>query len=72
MAATDTPLFGFRLVSPDGDTLGTVESAIPRWQTGDTVTTDGVRYRVRSAIPLEVIAEFVDDPLNGVLEVEPL
>jgi hypothetical protein len=72
MAATDTPHFGFRLVSPDGDTLGTVESAVPRWQTGDTVTAGGVRYRVRSVIPIEVIAQFVDEPLNGVLEVEPL
>jgi hypothetical protein len=31
-----------------------------------------VRYRVVSVIPLERIAGFVAEPLNGVLEVEPL
>ena len=62
----------FRLVSPEGDTLGSVESAVD-WQPGDTVTaTDHVQYRVRSVIPLERIAQFVDEPLNAVLEVEPL
>ena len=63
----------FRLVSAGGDTLGSLESAVPDWQAGDTVAVaDDVQYRVRSVIPLERIAEFVDDPLHGVLEVEPL
>jgi hypothetical protein len=42
------------------------------WQAGDTVIGHGnTRYRVVSVIPLERIAEFVDEPLNGVLTVEP-
>ena len=43
----------FRLVSAGGDTLGSLESAVPDWQAGDTVAV-------------------ADDPLHGVLEVEPL
>ena len=63
----------FRLVSAEGDTLGSLELAVPDRQPGDTVTAaDDVQYRVRSVIPLERIAEFVDEPLYGVLEVEPL
>ena len=62
----------FRLVSVEGETLGSLESAVD-WQPGDNVTaTDDVQYRVRSVIPLERIAEFVDEPSNSVLEVEPL
>jgi hypothetical protein len=30
-----------------------------------------IRYRVVSVIPDALAAEFVDEPLNGVLEVEP-
>ena len=72
MAATDIPRFGFRLVSSDGDTVGTVDSAVSRWQAGDIVIVDGDHYQVRSVIQLERMAEFVDEPLYGVLEVEPL
>jgi len=32
----------------------------------------GRRYRFTAVVPLGRIAEFVDDPENGVLEVEPL
>jgi hypothetical protein len=64
--------FTFRLVSPCGDTLGSIESAEPRFAPGDTVVLDGVGYWVRSVIPLERMAEFVDAPMNGLLEVEPL
>jgi hypothetical protein len=31
-----------------------------------------VRYRITAVIPLPLIEEFVERPLNGVLEVEPL
>jgi len=65
--------FKFELLSSDGDNLGSFESAVPNWQPGDTVIAAGnVHYRVVSVIPLERISEFVDEPLNGVLEVEPL
>jgi hypothetical protein len=39
---------------------------------GRAVVLDGVGYWVRSVIPLERIAEFIDAPANGLLEVEPL
>ena len=65
--------FNFELVSSDGDNLGGFETAVPNWETGDTVIAAGnVHYRVVSVIPLDRIAEFVDEPLNGVLEVEPV
>jgi hypothetical protein len=31
-----------------------------------------VHYRVTAVVPVERVAEFVDAPTNGVLEVEPL
>ena len=46
---------------------------VPDWSAGDTVIAAGnVHYRVVSVIPVELAAEFVDGPLNGVLEVEPV
>jgi hypothetical protein len=59
-------------VSPCGDTLGSIESADPHYEPGDTVVLNGTGYWVRSVIPLERIAEFIDAPANGLLEVEPL
>jgi hypothetical protein len=65
--------FKFAATSRDGDIFETFESAVPNWNVGDTVRLDGNRpVRVTATIPLERIAEFVDEPLNGVLEVEPL
>jgi hypothetical protein len=72
MAATDGPPFGFRLVSGDGGTLGTIDSVDPNFQPGDLIVLDGVGYWVRSVIPMERIAEFIDAPAHGLLEVEPL
>jgi hypothetical protein len=65
--------FKFELVSRDGDSIGSFESAEQNWQPGDDLLAHGnVRYRVVSVVPLERIAEFVDEPMNGVLEVEPI
>ena len=36
------------------------------------IAAGNVHWRVISVIPVELAAEFVDGPLNGVLEVEPL
>jgi hypothetical protein len=48
-------------------------TAAPNWQTGDTLIASGnVRYRVVSVIPAEKVAEFVDGPNVGIIEVEPL
>ena len=65
--------FKFELVSSGGDSLGSVETTELNWRAGDTLIAHGnVHYRIVSVIPLARIAEYVDDPLNGVLEVEPL
>jgi hypothetical protein len=64
--------FTFGLVSPCGDTLGSIETSDRNRQPGDTVVLDGAGYWVRSVIPLERIAEFMDEPTNGLLKVEPL
>ena len=65
--------FKFAVVSRDGDVFETFESAVPNWDIGDTVILDpNHRYRVTATLPVERMAEFVDEPLYGVLEVEPL
>lgn len=43
------------------------------WQPGDELRAAGnVRYRVTAVIPIERVAEFIDRPLVGILEVESL
>jgi hypothetical protein len=65
--------FRFELVSPAGASVGSFETAVPDWNTGDIVfISPQEQYRVISVVPLTQIAEFVDDPISGVLEVEPL
>jgi hypothetical protein len=63
--------FTFRLV-PCGDTLGSIETFGQTWEPGDELHTNGLGYRVTAVISLERMAEFVDGPVYGVLEVEPL
>lgn len=61
--------FKFEFRTVDGDEAGSFETAVPNWQTGDTLIASGnVRYRVTAVLPLGRIAEFVDRPLNRVLE----
>jgi hypothetical protein len=57
----------------DGEVFESFESAVPNWDVGDPVILAGNRhFRVRATIPVERVAEFVDGPVCGVLEVEPL
>jgi hypothetical protein len=72
MAAPGKSAFGFQLITPCGDALGTIESDDQQFQPGDTVVLDGIGYWVRSVIPVERVAEFIDAPPYGVLEVEPI
>jgi hypothetical protein len=52
---------------------GPFETAVPNWQTGDTLIAAGnVWWRVVSVIPAEKVAEFIDGPNVGIIEVEPL
>lgn len=65
--------FKFELKTVDGDDAGSFETAVPNWQTGDTLIAGGnIEYRVVSVIPPELVAEFVDGAAVGVIEVEPL
>ena len=65
--------FKFAVVSRDGDVFETFESAVPNWDVDDTVILAGNRhFRVTATVPVERMAEFVDEPLYGLLEVEPL
>ena len=62
--------FRFQPVA-DGEVLGGFETAVPNWSAGDELIAAGnVHYRVVSVILAALAAEFVDGPLNGVLEVE--
>jgi hypothetical protein len=64
--------FRFAVVSRDGDVFETFEGSRPDWGVGDQVILAGNRqFRVTATIPVERVAEFVDEPLYGVLEVEP-
>jgi hypothetical protein len=52
----------FAVVSPGGDVFETFESAVPDWNVGDPVILAGNRhFRVTATIPVERMAEFVDD-----------
>ena len=65
--------FKFAVVSRDGDIFETFEASRPDWGVGDQVILAGNRpFRVTATIPVERMAEFVDAPVYGVLEVEPL
>jgi hypothetical protein len=56
----------------DGDDAGEAEFGYQP-QAGDEVRIDGNRLvRVRAVVPVEKVAEFVDRPRYGLLEVEPV
>jgi hypothetical protein len=57
-------------VSRDGEILGSFQTSEQRWEAGDLVIAHGNRhFRV---VPVERMAEFVDEPAGGVLVVEPV
>jgi hypothetical protein len=65
--------YRFELRLADGDDAGNLETSEANWRVGDVVVAHGnKRYRVTAVVPVERIAEFVDAPMNGVLEVQPL
>jgi hypothetical protein len=63
--------FRFRVCSADGDVLGETEYGYQP-DPGDEVIVDGNPMRVRAVIRVELAGEFVDRPLYGLLEVEPI
>jgi hypothetical protein len=65
--------FRYTLRLSDGSDAGEYETADQSVQPGDEIRTDGNRrLRVLAVIPVAVISEFVDRPMYGALEVEPL
>jgi hypothetical protein len=64
--------FKYELRTADGDDAGTFESSVSNWQPGDECRGAGNVNRITAVIPLPLIEEFVEGPLSGVLEVEPL
>ena len=65
--------YTFTLKLADGDDAGSVETSEANWQVGDTLTAHANRrFPVTAVVPVDRIAEFVDGPEYGVLEVEPL
>jgi hypothetical protein len=65
-------MFRYELKTTDGDDAGTFESSRCDWKAGDDLIASGNRHmRVTAVIPQELVAEFVDRPLAGILEVEP-
>lgn len=65
--------YRFELVSRDGEILGSFLTSEQRWQAGDVVIGNGnQRFRVVSVIPVERMAEFVDDAAVDLWEVEPV
>ena len=64
--------YKFALVSPEGEVFDSFETSEGNWKTGDVVIDGNLHWRVVSVIPEALAAEFVDDAVYGVLEVEPL
>jgi hypothetical protein len=64
--------FRYQLVTPDGEVFGEGEW-MQQPDVGDVLYVDGGhRVRVLAYIRAEKLAEFVDRPIYGVLEVEPI
>lgn len=64
--------FRYQLRTAGGDDAGEAEYAFEP-SAGDEIRVSGNRQmRVLAVIPVELAGEFVDRPLYGVLEVEPV
>jgi hypothetical protein len=64
--------FRYALRWADGDDAGTAEYPDGGEQAGDEIRIDGNRLvRVRSVIPVELAAEFIDGTVYRTLEIEP-
>jgi hypothetical protein len=62
--------FRYMLRLKDGSDAGEVELAQPANVGEEIRVTGNVRARVRAVVPVEIVEEFVDRSLYGVLEVE--
>ena len=61
--------FVFRLFSPDGDDLGTFQTAVPNWHPGEEfVTGDGRQFRIVAIVP----TMGGESRIHGLWEVEPV
>jgi hypothetical protein len=65
-------LYTYELRLEDGEDAGMIASNAAH-QAGDTVIAHGNRrYTVTAVVPVERVAEFIDGPTRGILEVAPL
>ncbi len=65
--------FKYQLLWADGDDAGDAEYPDGSMEAGDEIRINGNRLvRVRSVIPVELAAEFVDDAVYSTLEIEPV
>ena len=68
--------YRYQLATPDGEIFAAASYAYPP-NVGDEIHVPreprGVqRMKVTAYIPVELVGEFVDNPVHGVLEVEPV
>jgi len=63
--------YRYTLSTPDGELFGEAFYAYPPNVCDVIHVHGGERMRVTAFIPVELMGEFVDDAVNGVLEVEP-
>jgi hypothetical protein len=64
--------FRYQLATQDGNVFGEAAYGFQP-QPGDEVYVDGARrMRVTAVVPHERIGEFLDKPVCGLLEVEPI
>ena len=71
---TEKPIaYKFALITPDGEIFDVFETSEGNWRRDDVVIGhNNTHFRVLSVIPEALPAEFVDEPVYGVLEVEAL
>jgi hypothetical protein len=65
-------LYNYQLRLADGEDVGTIGTNRAH-EAGNTVIAHGNRrYRVTAVVPIEHVADFIDGPTRGILEVQPL
>ena len=64
--------YKFALCRPDGELFGEAEYSHQPDVGDELIISGNRRVRVLAYVPVERISEFVDEPIYGVLEVEPV
>jgi hypothetical protein len=64
--------FRYQLCKPDGEVFSEAECGYEPSAGDEAYVCGNRRMRVLAVVPLELAGEFVDKPLYGMLEVEPV